>query len=326
MEKVFLGRIALYHTRVGEISLVICLALFIALLPLFQVKAEPQVSASSERERILRELVGLDEEIEKTTAQLAGIESKFQVIESKITSLEDELKTVERNLASKKKTLANRMRSIYVNGRASKLETLLSSSDISEFLECSSFMKKIAENDVRLVKDIENQERTIEENMNSLKESKENYASLKEELSSRKESLENSRIQRKKIIDEAESNREEILANSQAIRKKIDELNPPQNHVEHTGRFVVMIATGYSPEEPGLSDNTSTGLKAQRGVCAVDPNFIPLGTRLNIEGYGYAIAADTGSAIKGNRIDLCFDTIEEVEAFGWRTVMVEILN
>ena len=53
---------------------------------------------------------------------------------------------------------------------------------------------------------------------------------------------------------------------------------------------------------------------------------IPLGTRLYIEGYGSAIAGDTGSAIKGNRIDLCFDTLGEVRAFGWRTITVEILD
>jgi 3D (Asp-Asp-Asp) domain-containing protein len=67
-------------------------------------------------------------------------------------------------------------------------------------------------------------------------------------------------------------------------------------------------------------------MKAQHGVVAVDPRVVPLGTRLYIEGYGYAIAGDTGSAIKGTRIDLCFDTLEEVDAYGWRTITVEILD
>jgi 3D (Asp-Asp-Asp) domain-containing protein len=67
-------------------------------------------------------------------------------------------------------------------------------------------------------------------------------------------------------------------------------------------------------------------MKAQHGVVAVDPRVIPLGTRLNVEGYGNCIAGDTGSAIKGNRIDLCFDTLAECNAYGMRKVRVEILN
>jgi 3D (Asp-Asp-Asp) domain-containing protein len=75
-------------------------------------------------------------------------------------------------------------------------------------------------------------------------------------------------------------------------------------------RMLTMIPTTYDPYHCGGDGRgfTVTGLKARFGVVAVDPKFIPLGTRLFIEGYGYAIAADTGGAIKGNRIDLCVDS------------------
>jgi 3D (Asp-Asp-Asp) domain-containing protein len=64
----------------------------------------------------------------------------------------------------------------------------------------------------------------------------------------------------------------------------------------------------------------------QYGVVAVDPRVIPLGTRLFVEGYGSAIAGDTGGAIKGNRIDLCFNSDDEAEKVGRRTVRVLILE
>ncbi len=67
-------------------------------------------------------------------------------------------------------------------------------------------------------------------------------------------------------------------------------------------------------------------MKAQKGVVAVDTRFIPLGTRLYIPGYGLAVAADRGSAIKGNRIDLCFNTYAEAVRFGRRIVEVYILR
>lgn len=90
-----------------------------------------------------------------------------------------------------------------------------------------------------------------------------------------------------------------------------------------------MVATGYTPgpeSNPDGNGLTYTGIPAARGIVAVDPSVIPLYTRLYVEGYGPALAADTGGAIKGNRIDLCFETVEEALAWGVRTVTVYVLG
>ena len=93
---------------------------------------------------------------------------------------------------------------------------------------------------------------------------------------------------------------------------------------------IEMDATGYDPGPiscwPFADGKTATGHIAGRGVCAVDPSVIPLGTELWIEGYGYALACDTGGAIKGNRIDLCFDTYREAMNWGRRNVLVYVLE
>lgn len=94
-------------------------------------------------------------------------------------------------------------------------------------------------------------------------------------------------------------------------------------------RRLVLTATGYTA---GLESNpqgngyTYTGMRAEYGVVAVDPRVIPLYTRLYIEGYGPAIAADIGGAIQGNRIDLCFNSLAEARAFGVRPVTVYVLG
>lgn len=89
-----------------------------------------------------------------------------------------------------------------------------------------------------------------------------------------------------------------------------------------SGASYTMVATAYAA--PG--GRTAMGLPAKQGVVAVDPSIIPLGTHLYIDGYGYAIAADTGGAIQGNRIDLCFNSESEAIAFGRRGITVHVVK
>ena len=87
-----------------------------------------------------------------------------------------------------------------------------------------------------------------------------------------------------------------------------------------------MEATAYLPTDGGGDGITATGIRARHGVVAVDPNVIPLGTRVYIPGYGEAIAADTGGDIVGNRIDVVLEDYGSAMQFGRRIVDVYILS
>ncbi len=92
-----------------------------------------------------------------------------------------------------------------------------------------------------------------------------------------------------------------------------------------------MHATAYNWDCPSCDGRglTSTGydLKANpNGVVAVDPSVIPLGTKVWVEGYGYAVARDTGGSIKGNRIDVHMPTQKQAMSFGSKRVKVKILE
>lgn len=93
---------------------------------------------------------------------------------------------------------------------------------------------------------------------------------------------------------------------------------------------MAMLATGYSPHAPSTAPYndgySAVGLPAGYGLVAVDPDVIPLGTRLYVEGYGYAIAADVGGGINGRQIDLCFNTHMNAMRFGRQWVKVHILG
>lgn len=89
-------------------------------------------------------------------------------------------------------------------------------------------------------------------------------------------------------------------------------------------------STGKRPGDKGYGI-TASGMKARKGVVAVDPKVIPLGTKLYIESldgtpdYGYAVAGDTGGAIKGNRIDLFYNDVNFVNKYGIKKVKVYVL-
>ena len=85
------------------------------------------------------------------------------------------------------------------------------------------------------------------------------------------------------------------------------------------GRTITVSSTGYS-----LPGHTATGLPVGWGVAAVDPSVIPLGTRFTIPGYGEAVAADTGGAVRGRDIDIWFPTLAQARAWGRRTVTITL--
>lgn len=95
-------------------------------------------------------------------------------------------------------------------------------------------------------------------------------------------------------------------------------------------RSMQVKATAYTPNETG-GWTTASGSTARRNVngvstIAVDPRVIPLGTKVYVEGYGYAVAEDTGGAIKGNIIDVFFSSNNDMSNWGARNVSVYILK
>lgn len=123
------------------------------------------------------------------------------------------------------------------------------------------------------------------------------------------------------------------------VQKLINEQEIPKSRGSQSvsrgqSRYLVMEATAYTagPESTGKSPGhseygiTQSGLPADAGTIAVDPDIIPIGSIVWVEGYGYALALDTGSAIEGYKIDVFFWDLETALKWGRKKVRVKIID
>ncbi|MFC5652385.1 3D domain-containing protein [Paenibacillus solisilvae] len=123
-------------------------------------------------------------------------------------------------------------------------------------------------------------------------------------------------------------------ASTKAQQKPIKPTNSSVQALKHirvvaTGYTAGIESTGKRPGHPQYGI-TYSGVKVRRAIVstiAADPKVFPIGTLLFIPGYGYGVVADTGSAIKGRKIDLYFETRRQVfKQWGKRTVVVHVMR
>ncbi len=115
-----------------------------------------------------------------------------------------------------------------------------------------------------------------------------------------------------------------------AVSNNAEESNPIESNPSVGVKELSVTATAYTASCKGCSGVTATGIdliaNPNKKVISVDPSVIPLGTKVWVEGYGNAVAGDTGGAIKGNKIDVFIPSYEEAMNWGRKTVKVKILD
>ncbi|HLR08594.1 MAG TPA: ubiquitin-like domain-containing protein [Bacillota bacterium] len=126
-------------------------------------------------------------------------------------------------------------------------------------------------------------------------------------------------------VTEERQNRTIAIGTNEAEQKATNRADSESDKKEWT-----MTATAYTANCGGCSGQTATGINLQdnpnRKVVAVDPSVIPLGSKVWVEGYGEAVAGDTGGAISGNRIDVHVPSQSDANRYGWQQVKVKIID
>ncbi|MFG6150783.1 ubiquitin-like domain-containing protein [Halobacillus sp. B23F22_1] len=127
--------------------------------------------------------------------------------------------------------------------------------------------------------------------------------------------------------DESDSSKPTLVSTSSNSKSSNDTVSRGEEKKSET---LHMKATAYTADCTGCSGKTATGVdlnaNPDKKVVAVDPSVIPLGSKVWVEGYGTAVAADTGGAIKGNKIDVHVPSTAEAQSFGSKTVEVKVLD
>lgn len=189
------------------------------------------------------------------------------------------------------------------------------------------------------VQDISNSFMTLAVEGDAVQSAKDKIAAKEQAIKEAKEKAEKE-AREKALREKAEREAAEKAAREQAEKAAAEQAAKEQAAADTAsastgqqpaGQTFFMESTAYSSDPAdalGGGTVTATGqnLLTNPMAVAVDPNVIPLGTRLYVEGYGEAIASDTGGAIKGNIVDVHFPTYEQCVQWGRRQVKVTILG
>ena len=115
-----------------------------------------------------------------------------------------------------------------------------------------------------------------------------------------------------------------------AVGTKVVTASVSRSNEPASGKEFYVEATAYTPYCAGCSGISAAGINLRSNpnlkLVAVDPSVIPLGSKVWVEGYGYAVAGDTGGAIKGNKIDILVQTNAQASSWGRKKVRIKVLN
>jgi 3D (Asp-Asp-Asp) domain-containing protein len=168
----------------------------------------------------------------------------------------------------------------------------------------------------------------LKSDIQSLKQDNRDLSGSKKYLQDKVEALERSRVVHKvPVVTQAKP--EPLKTVQTATTVKVVAKTPSRGSTP-TGTEIYMSSTAYTAFCNGCSGVTRTGIDLRANpnlkVIAVDPSVIPLGSKVHVEGYGYAVAGDTGGAIKGHKIDVFISGQGQALKWGKKKVKVTILN
>ncbi|MHB1324633.1 MAG: 3D domain-containing protein [Thermoleophilia bacterium] len=289
-------------------------------------------------QQALRDLVGVDREVTRYNNEIADTNQRRAAIQAAIAADQARLNEYQSQLNNRQGALEKRLRGSYKSDDVGYLEMVMGAGDISDFLNRVDMINYIAEEDRQLITAVQDAKRSIEDKIANLSDMQNQLAGTAEQLGTAQANLLDAQGRQQSVVGTLQSEMQanqgqlgQLQAEAASIEARMNEMQRQATSASSDGG-----RSDYSPPPAGggasysmeataycLGGTTATGMPVGHGIIAVDPSVIPLGSRVHVSGYGDAIAADTGGAIVGNRIDVwlpCGDAY----AWGRRTVTVTV--
>ena len=265
--------------------------------------------------------VSLGTRLEQTQAALVRLHARTQALAERRAEAAHSLHLAQRTLAVTQKRLAERLRVIYEQGDADPMSVLVGAKSLDDAISGLENLHRIAGQDRSVIEQAQAARARLILATRRLAEQEAQAREAEEATAASVAALDAARREQAAMLASLVSKRN---SNSAAISSL--EATAQTGHTASQVAAAVggkgsmtVTATGYS-----LTGRTSTGVAVGYGIVAVDPAVIPLGTRMTVPGYGEGVAADTGGAVSGSRIDLWFPTRAEALAWGTRTVTITL--
>jgi peptidoglycan DL-endopeptidase CwlO len=276
------------------------------------------------------ELGSLEAELASTRARLTKLREQGERLARKQAEARTRLQVARDGLRVSQRRLADRVRALYEQGNPEPLAVILGAETLEDAVSGVEHLTRVADDDRQYIQRARSARKHLIAVTAALAQREAENESLRAAASEAAGTLLRARAERLSRLASLtalrDSNGERISALESTARSLASVTGAPAAGgttilAGPTGgtRLLTVVATGYA-----LTGNTASGIPVGPGVVAVDPAVIPLGTPLSIPGYGQGIAADTGGAIKGARIDLWFSSRAEALAWGRRTVTIGV--
>ena len=280
---------------------------------------------SSDEQSLLEEVVAAETQIEQKSQEIISYQQQFDTFEAELKDLYAKTAEIEQSMnAIKEKIQRNAIKSYkYNNDNIARL--VISAKNLNEVATVIFIYRHMIRDNNSLIEDFKSEKERYEMTYRRSEDTKNKISILKENIIKEKDALSVYLTEKQGLLAKVKGEKSQFTTLLAQIRERIRQIQPPGLIL--TGEWD-MVATAYFSGGGGLNGNgiTAIGLQARKGICAVDPKVIPLGTRLYIPGYGEALAADTGGWIKGSRIDLVFDSLDDCYRYGRRKIKVYLIQ
>jgi 3D (Asp-Asp-Asp) domain-containing protein len=291
--------------------------------------AAQQHSIEQQKRSAVLSLYSLDSRLAASQHRLNVLRNEEASLRAERASLAMQLHIALTGARVSQQRLAQRLRELYDRGGTSSVDVLFGATSLSDALNQLDNLDHVTSLDSQILTQLRSAEVRVLRTKRQLAAREARLQSAIRSAASETRSLADVHAERSAYIAHLSYRQAQIAsldAQAQAAQAKSQQLtrSPPAAAVAQlvpagSGKALTVVSTGYC-----LTGTTATGIPVGWGVAAVDPRVIPLGTHLTIPGYGEAVAADTGGAIVGDRVDLWFPSCGQAGGWGTRSVTIAL--